>query len=422
MIKATMPRLVAGSLRHRRWPVLLTLITLTLSLTLLLGVQYLRTEVKQTFVNTISETDLIVGARSGPMNLLLYSVFHIGNATNNVRWDTYQHVADQDEVDWVVPLSLGDSHKGHRVIATTEEFFERYRYANGQSLAMEDGTPFSDVYEAVVGSEVAAALDYDTGEEIVVAHGTGTTSFTQHEDHPFTITGVLEPTGTPVDRTVLISLEGFEAIHIGWESGMPQPHQQVGPEEAQERDLTPNEVTAMLVGVERRIQAMGLQRELNNYRSEPLTAIMPGATLSELWSMLGDFERALLVIAALVLVASLVGMVAVLLTMQSTRVREMAILRAVGASPTTISGLYMIECLVLVGAAALLSLGLWFGGLYTLAPWLTQLWGIHIGLRPPSLTELGLLGGALGLAFLVSLIPAWIGYRRSLAEGLTPRE
>ncbi len=138
--------------------------------------------------------------------------------------------------------------------------------------------------------------------------------------------------------------------------------------------------------------------------------------------LLGGFERALMVIAVLVLVASMTGLTAVLLTMQSTRTREMAILRAVGASPWTISFMYIAECLLLVGGAALLALGIWFGGLQLIAPWLSQIWGIHIGLRPPDSMEWLLLAGALGLAFLVSLIPAIIGYRRSLAEGLTPRE
>lgn len=422
MINTHTLRLVTGSLRHRRWPVLLTLLTLTLSLTLILGVQYLRTEVKQTFLSTISGTDLIVGARSGPMNLLLYSVFHIGNPTNNIRWSTYQHVADHDAVDWVVPISLGDSHKGRRVIATNRDFFEHFRYADGQPLRMQAGERFADVYDAVVGSEVAAALNYSPGHEIIIAHGMGSTSFVKHDDEPFTVTGVLRPTGTPLDRAVLIPLEGFEAIHLGWQGGVPRPGRTVGPDRIAEHDLTPNEITAMFVGAERRILTMRLQRELNNYGGEPLTAILPGATLASLWEMLGGFERALLVIAALVLAASLTGLMAVLLTMQSTRTREMAILRAVGASPWTVSFLYVAECMLLVGAAALLSLGIWFGGLHLVAPWLSQLWGIHIGLRPPDAMELLLLGGALGLAFLVSLIPAAIGYRRSLAEGLTPRE
>jgi len=415
-------QLVAASLRHRRWPVLLTLITLTLSLTLLLGVQYLRTEVKQTFVSTVSGTDLIVGARSGPMNLLLYSVFHIGNPTNNIRWSTYQHVTDHDAVDWVVPISLGDAHQGYRVIATTTDFFDRFRYGGGRNLDLQKGAAFDDLYDVVLGAEVARLLGYDIGDEVVIAHGAGTTSFSRHDDKPFRVSGILAPTGTPIDRTLQISLEGFEAIHVGWESGVPAPGRQVSQEATREMDLTPESVTAMLVGVERRIMTLRLQRELNNFRGEPLTAILPAATLSELWRLLSSFERALMVITILVLTTSLAGMVAVLLSMQSTRTREMAILRSVGASPWTVALMFAAEALLLAGLAALLAIGLWYGGLAAMAPWLSQLWGIHIGLRAPDMVELGFLGGAMALALLASLIPAWAAYRKSLAEGLTPRE
>lgn len=415
-------RLAAASLRHRRWPVLLTLLTLTLSLTLVLGVQYLRTEVKQTFVSSLSGTDLVVGARSGPMNLLLYSVFHIGNPTNNIRWSTYQEVAGHASVDWVVPISLGDAHQGYRVIATQRNFFERYRYGQNRSLTLAQGHPFEDLFDVVLGSEVARALDYQLGEKVVIAHGAGSTSFSKHEDKPFQVSGILAPTGTPVDRTLQISQEAFEAIHLGWNSGVPSPGRGVSAEQAREQDLTPDAITAMLVGVERPIMTLRLQRELNNYRGEPLTAILPGATLSELWRMMGSFERALMVITALVLFTSLAGLAAVLLTIQSSRNREMAILRSVGATPMTVALLFTSEALLLVALAAAMALGLWFGGLALLAPWLSELWGVHIGLRPPQFLELGLLGGAMGLALLVSLLPAWAAYHRSLSEGLTPRE
>ncbi|MDX1587536.1 MAG: ABC transporter permease [Oleiphilaceae bacterium] len=415
-------KLAAASLRHRRGPVLLTLITLTLSLTLVLGVQYLRSEVKQSFVSTLSGTDLIVGARSGPMNLLLYSVFHIGNPTNNIRWSSYQHVAEQPAVDWVVPMTLGDAHQGYRVIATNRDFFERFRYGNRHSLELASGRAFDDLYEVVLGADVARNLDYEPGDELAIAHGGGSTSFVNHDDKPFRVSGILAPTGTPLDRTLQISLEAFEAIHLGWQSGVPAPGRQVSAEQARERDLTPDSITAMLVGVNRPIMTLRLQRELNNYRGEPLTAILPGATLSELWRLMGSFERALMVITALVLFTSLAGLAAVLLTIQGSRNREMAILRSVGASPATVALLFVSEALLLVALAALLALGLWFGGLALLAPWLSELWGVHIALRPPQALELGLLGGAMGLALLVSLLPAWAAYRRSLSEGLTPRE
>src|SRR6185295_17966058 len=98
------------------------------SIALLLGVEKVRTGARQSFADTISGTDLIVGARSGSLNLLLYSVFRIGNATNNLTWTSYQDIAARPEVAWIVPLSLGDSHHQFRVLGTSPEYFQHYKF------------------------------------------------------------------------------------------------------------------------------------------------------------------------------------------------------------------------------------------------------------------------------------------------------
>ena len=104
------------------------MLAIAVSIALLLGVEKVRTGARQSFADTISGTDLIVGARSGSLNLLLYSVFRIGNATNNITWESYQDIAARPEVAWIVPLSLGDSHRGFRVLGTTPDYFQHYKY------------------------------------------------------------------------------------------------------------------------------------------------------------------------------------------------------------------------------------------------------------------------------------------------------
>ena len=127
------------SVLNRRLTVALTVLSVALSVALLLGVERLRTNARDSFANTIAGTDLVIGARSGPVQLLLYSVFRIGNATNNVSWKSLQAVAAHPQVAWVVPLSLGDSHRGFRVLGTEPGYFERYRYGRGRGLAFRDG-------------------------------------------------------------------------------------------------------------------------------------------------------------------------------------------------------------------------------------------------------------------------------------------
>ncbi len=212
-------RLALQSLANRKLTALLTILSIAFSVALLLGVEKVRTGARQSFADTISGTDLIVGARSGGLNLLLYSVFRIGNATNNVTWKTYQDIASRPEIDWIVPISLGDSHRGFRVMGTVAEYFKLYHYRHGRSLEFASGGPFSDLFDAVIGADVAAQLGYKTGDKIVVAHGLGSVSFVQHDDKPFRVAGVLAKTGTPVDRTVHVSLPAIEAIHVDWQSG-----------------------------------------------------------------------------------------------------------------------------------------------------------------------------------------------------------
>ena len=125
--------LALKSLWSRRGAVLLTVLTIGLSVTLLLGVERIRAEARQGFASTVSGTDLIVGARAGPVSLLLYSVFHIGDPTNDLSWDTYDEIRKWPEVAWTVPLSLGDSHRGHRVVGTTADFSRITAMAIGTS-------------------------------------------------------------------------------------------------------------------------------------------------------------------------------------------------------------------------------------------------------------------------------------------------
>ncbi|MCL7943287.1 ABC transporter permease [Marinobacter sp. ATCH36] len=410
--------LAMASLWYRRKVLALVTLTLTLSITLLLGVQYLRTEVKQTFTNTISGTDLIVGARSGQLNLLLYTIFHIGDATNNIRWSTFQKLQGDQRIDWLVPISLGDSYRGHRVVGTNEEFPKHFRYGRDQTPELNEGEWFNDVFEVVLGARVARKHDHQLGDDIILSHGGGKTSFSNHKDTPFTVSGVLAPTGTPVDQAVYVSLEGLEAIHIGWESGVAIPGRTVTPEQALERDLTPGSITAALIGIERKVLTFQVQREINEFREEPLSAILPGVALSELWRIMGQFETALLAITGFVVITSLIGLIAVLLTLQVQRRQEVAILRATGASPLLIAALHVIECVLLAVAACVLALMAGAAGIVGLSPWLLETWGIQIGLRPLNGMEWLMIASVPVAAFLVGLIPALQAWRGSRKQGL----
>ncbi|WP_045493775.1 ABC transporter permease [Vibrio hyugaensis] len=414
-------KLAWKSLMNRKATAILTIMTVAISVVLLLGVERIRTQAKDSFANTISGTDLIVGGRSGQVNLLLYSVFRIGNATNNIDWKSYEEFANHSAVDWAIPISLGDSHKGFRVMGTNQSYFEHYKYGNKQPLKLSEGREFNGLFETVLGSDVAKQLGYKIGSEIIIAHGISDVGFSRHDNLPFKVVGILAPTGTPVDKTVHVSLEAIEAIHVGWESGA-----RLGPtpsaNELKSRDFQPKQITAMLVGLKSRIQTFALQRQINTYPKEPLSAIMPGVALHELWGMMSVAEQALMAVSGFVVVAGLLGMLSSLLTSLQERRREMAILRAMGARPKHVFSLLISEASLLTFAGIVTGLVGLYSMLALLQPIIQQsYYGIHLTLTALSPYEWMLLGFVQCAGIVIGFIPAFRAYRQSLSDGMTIR-
>jgi putative ABC transport system permease protein len=463
---------------NRRYTLVLTLIAIALSVTLLLGIERLRQDARDSFAQAVSGTDLIVGARSSPVQLLLYTVFRLGEATHNMGWDSVQALAAHPAVAWTIPISLGDSHQDFPVLGTSSAYFEHFRYGDKQPLVLAQGKPFgglssrsqgrpkndlapsggdspqggeagAEIFHAVLGAEVAARLGYRLGDRITLAHGMAEDGggheahhavghehedehehdhdrgeglgHAEHGDKPFTVVGILAPTGTPVDRTVHIGLEALEAIHLDWQGGAPMPGLAIPPELVRKFDLTPKTVTAVLVGLHHRTGVFAMQRYVDGYRNEALMGVLPGVALAQLWDMMAVAEKALLAVSALVVAVSFAGLVAVVLAGLGERRRELAILRSVGARPLDLLVLLAFEGAVvtLAGAATgVLLLGLLAAGL---GPWVQAHYGLALSVILPNSAELGLLGGVVGVGTLASLLPGWRAYRLSLADGLTPR-
>lgn len=413
-------RLATNSLLNRKATVLLSLFTIAISVLLLLGVEQVRTQAKNSFANTISGTDLIVGARSGQINLLLYSVFRIGNATNNIDWKTYQEFKDHKAVKWTIPFSLGDSHQGFRVLGTNQDYFKHYKFGKKQPLTFEQGKPFNQLFEAVIGADVAQTLGYKLQSPMVLAHGMKDVGFSKHDNAPFKVVGILAPTGTPVDKTIHVSLEAIEAIHVGWESGAFLGHAPSA-DNLKAREFEPEQITAFLMGLKSKIHTFHVQRQVNEYRLEPLSAIVPGIALHELWALMSVAEQALLIVSVFVVIAGFLGMLASLLTSLNERRREMAILRALGAKPQHIFSLLVLETGIICGLGILLGMGLLYLMLAIASPIIQQHYGLAINLTAPSQYELILVGCIQLSGLLIGIIPAISAYRQSLSDGMTIR-
>ena len=410
-------KLTLNSLYARFLTVCMTVFAISLSLMLYMSVEKLRTSAYTSFTDTISQTDLIIGSRASSVQLLLYSVFRIGNATNNITWESYLDIIDRDEVDWAVPISLGDSHKGFRVMGTNEEFFNRYKFRGGQPIEIEKGFLFEDLYDVVLGSGVAEKLGYDINTPLIVSHGLE--SFTKHDDQPFRVSGILKKTGTPVDNTVIVSLAAIEAIHVDWSTGAKIPGQQTPIEEIRQMDLTPKNITAALIGVKSKLSIFYLQRWINDYPEEALTAILPGAALQELWRVVGVVENLLLGISVVVIFTTLIGMTAIIFSSLNERRREMAIWRAMGATPRMIIGLLMLEAFFISILSVIISTVLLFFSLSILQPWIDNNYGILVSVEMLSIKDMYVFIMFIIAAMVVSLLPAARAYWFSINDGMT---
>ncbi|MDF2177078.1 ABC transporter permease [Aliiglaciecola sp. CAU 1673] len=418
-------RIATASLWNRRLTVLLTVISIAVSVFIMLGVDHLKNELRSSFGRTVSGVDLIVGARTGPTNLLLYSVFRIGNATNNISWQSVQTLSQSKEVAWSVPISLGDSHKGYRVMGTTADYFTHFKYGAKQPLEFAQGHRFDGEQQVVLGAEVASKLGYSIGDSIVLSHGSGSVSFTHHDRYPFIVSGILAATGTPVDQTLHVSLGSIELVHSSGghanHAEEDHDHESTIHEHKAHDALTPESVTALLVGLKSRLGVLTFQRKVNQFADEPLLAILPGVALSELWQMMGMAERALALIALLVLIASLLGMTTMLLASMKEREREIAVLRAIGAHANFVLLLIELEAILIALAGALLGYLSLAGLLTGLQHWIAGRFGLFVGGLPLSGSTLAYLGLIVGLAALLALVPAILSYRSALSRGLSVR-
>lgn len=403
-------KLALKSLKNRSLATGLTILSISLSMGLLLTVERAQRAAEEGFTQTISKTDLIVGARSGPLQLILYTVFNIGNATHNISYSTYQDVAKHPAIAWTIPYSLGDGHRGFRVVGTTQDFFKYYHFRKDQKVSFVKGRPFQDLFDVVIGSEVARQLQYQMGQKIVVSHGvTKEEGFQHHDDQPFQISGIMAATGTPLDRAVYISLQAMEALHL------EEAH------DLRKENIKVDAITSFFVGAHSRLDTLKLQREVNAYAKEPLLAIIPGVALAELWEGLSYAEGVLRLIALMVLIVGFMAMLIALTTTLNERRREMAILRAVGAQAKHILGLLVFESALLTLLGVIGGVALSLGLVAVLKPWVEAQFGLYLAGAAITQTEWLYMFGALAAGTLMGLIPALKAQNQALRDGLSVR-
>lgn len=397
------------SVLNRKVSVLLALLSIMFSVAVVIGVEHIRTQTRDNFNRTVSGVDLVVGARTSQLNLLLYAVFRIGNASNNVSWESHELIKTDPRVAWSIPLALGDSHRGYRVLGTTPDFFAHFRFGQNLAPTLREGSFFSDDSTVVLGSEVARSLDYRIGSELAIAHGLVSTAFSLHEGAPFTVVGILQATGTPLDQTIHVSLTALDRLHEVQQSTTEHTGHTTG---------TPENITAFLLGLHNRAAVFGLQRDINEYGAEALTAILPGVALAELWQSVAGVEQVLALISGVVMVAALLGLATMLLASMHERRREIALYRALGAHASTILLLVEVEALLLTGLGIVAGLLIVHLALRAGQQWLLDNYGLLIDTLLLDWATGRFIATILFAALVIGLLPAITAYRASLASGL----
>jgi len=444
------------SILNRWLSCLLIILTLSASISLFFTVTRIQESVRVGFQNTVSGVDSIIAARGGNLQILLNSVFLIGEPPNKITWESYKDIDKMKGINFLVPISLGDSHKGYRVVGTTNSYFKNIKFGNKKNLTfsanINKGIGFSNVFDVVIGSSVAEKLNYSIGSEIEITHGLGKSgvvhSFNsskeddkedheddvEHDDHDehadheddaehahdmagFKVSGILEPTGTPIDSAVYISVLGYEVIHKGWIAN--QKVMDISEEHLMDEDLEPTSISAIFVSLKNRTQIFQLQRDVLNYKKEALSAVLPGLTLSRLWALTSNIDKAFKIITAFIIFIALLGMTAMTIAGLNSRRREMAILRSVGASPRIIVSLLLIESVIISLISTIIGYLMMFFIFYFGQGILENHYGIYIEGYSIKYDDVKIILAIVFCSLLATIIPAFRVYRSTLRDGLS---
>ena len=412
--------LLLKSMRSRIIPTSLVTISLMASMVLLLSIERIQQGAEKGFNQSISGVDAIIGPRASSLELVLYTVFHLGRPTNNITTKTINDVKLRSDISWLVPIALGDSHRGYRVIATEPNYFKHIRYGNNHPLTFSQGTPFSDFSEATIGSDVAKKLNYTVGSEIQVTHGSIESIGSKHDDFSFKVTGALNKTGTPIDQAIFLDLKGYELLHLGWKSGKKVfSLNDIDFSSLPPDALNPKTVTAAFVGLKSKLTIFNFSKNIREYPEEAISAVIPGIALSELWSIVGLVDKGFQLLSWIIIAISLIAMVTLIIASLDNRKQEMTIYRANGASPKFLAAMVIYESLIIglmaiIGAIILVTIVTYFAT--------TQL-NLALGISPSfewiSIDEIKVFSIILLSGALSSLIPATMVFRKNIHQTLS---
>ncbi len=407
-------------LRHKVLSTALTITTFAAGVAMIVVMLLVNAQLQNEFSSNLKGIDLVVGGKGSPMQLILSSVFHLDVPTGNIPLDEAEKLGKHPMVKQAIPLALGDNYRGYRIVGTTRDYPEHYH-----ARLKPGGRYWGKEMEAVLGSEVAASGALKPGDTFSGSHGL-TSGGELHSGFPYTVVGVLEPTGTVIDRLALTGRESVWFIHEHHDHDEDEDEHQHGAHDHHHDDHADahehgdeREITSLLISYNSPLAAVGLPRQINS--STSMQAASPAFEIARLTAFMGTGTDTLKYFAWFLIALAGFGIFAGLYNAMNERRYDLALMRSFGARPGKLFALMMSESLVvsLVSVAAGLAMGhLLVEGIAT---WLAGSKHIHMTGRLFLMEEFWLIPAGLVVGALAALLPAVRVYRIDIFKTLVQR-
>ena len=410
--------LVRRSLRQHAFSTCATLVAVALSTGLVMSVFSIQYQARRAFTGGDMGFDAVLGARGSQLQLVLNAVFHLETSPGNIPWSLYQEIKSESMVKLAVPYATGDNYYGFRIVGTTEEFFEEFEYTKGENLQVQSGgRHFDSRYrEAVVGSFVAQQLELQLEDIINPYHGLVFDESAKHQEE-YLVTGILEPTNSPIDRVIWIPIEGVYRMEGHVLRGTGEVY---NPEAGQSIPDEHKEVSAVMIKFRNPTAGFAFDTQINRQGKVATLAYPIGKVMLELFQKIGWVNRIFELVAYLVVVVSTAAILASIYNTINERRREFAILRALGARRTTVMTAIVLESTAIAIMGSLLGFLVYAGILTAAMIGVRQTTGVVLDVfafhdsmvwTPIGMAVLGAIAG---------LAPAFKAYSTDVAENLIP--
>ena len=402
--------LILANLRFRKLTHALNLLMLALGVALIVTLLHTGSALQQRFTRDLDGIDLVVGAKGSPLQLILSSVFHLDIPTGNIPLEEMEKLKKLPAVKQAIPLALGDNYHGYRIVGTSPDYIAHY------AAQLAQGKAWTKPMQVILGAEVARMSSLALGQKIAGSHGLGAGG-EEHAQSPYEVVGILAPSGSVLDRLILTDVGSVWEVHAHHHHHEEAAGHAEDDDDHDEDANAPREITALLIHYSSPYAAVTLPRQIN--KNGALQAASPAMEMTRLYSMVGAGADALEWFGALLILLSGLGFFVTLFQAVQERRRDLALMRALGATRGKLCTLLLAEGLLLGISGAGLGMLLGHGLAYALRLWLEKT--RHLMLSPIGIHpyEIYLLLGAMLLSILAALIPAFMAYRADAVRVLT---